>query len=133
MKEGDEKSFILLKKYDLFLGALARVKSFSWETPPPADVSLTIIFKDLGLSFPVDGLLDVEVEISRLVVEISKLEKEILGITKRLADANFVARAPLEIIEELRTRETTFISQRERFSRAVVLLEGKGQDEIESV
>ncbi len=133
VKEGDEKSFILLKKYDLFLGALARVKSFSWETPPPADVSLTIIFKDLGLSFPVDGLLDVEVEISRLVVEISKLEKEILGITKRLADANFVARAPLEIIEELRTRETTFISQRERFSRAVVLLEGKGQDEIESV
>jgi len=125
VKEGDQKSFVLLKKYNLFLCSLARVKSFSWEAPPSEEVSLTIIFKDLGLSFPVDGLLDLEVEISRLALEIVKIEKEILSITKRLEDPNVVARAPMEIIEELRMRETTLISQRERFSRAIVLLKGK--------
>lgn len=125
VKEGDEKTVVLLKKYGLFLETLARVKSFSREAPPPAEVYLTIIYKDLGLSFPVDGLLDVEVEISRLVVEISKLEKEILKISQRLEDSNFMARAPLEIIEELKEREVTLISQRDRFSKAMVLLEGK--------
>lgn len=124
VQEGDEKTQVYLKKHALFLCSLARIKDFFWETLAPSEMSLTLIYKDLTLSFPVEGLLDVETEISRLALEISKLEKEILSLQKRLENPEFAARAPLEIIEELRTRLTSLISQRDRFSKAMVTLEG---------
>ena len=50
-------------------------------------------------------LIDLAEEKTRLGKEIEKLEKDISGIEKKLANEKFVSRAPPEIIKEQHTRK----------------------------
>ena len=50
-------------------------------------------------------MIDLAEEKTRLGKEIDKLEKDISGIEKKLANEKFVSRAPPEIIEEQHTRK----------------------------
>jgi len=60
---------------------------------------------------PLDGSLDMEAEKQRLGREIAKLEEEIETVRKKLANENFVSRAPAAVVEEHRKRETDFLSR----------------------
>ena len=50
------------------------------------------------------GLIDLKAEIVRLDKEIARLKGEIRGIDKKLANEQFVAKAPPEVIEEQHER-----------------------------
>jgi valyl-tRNA synthetase len=50
------------------------------------------------------GLVDLDAERARLGVAMKKLEKEIGGVEKKLANENFTSRAPAEVIESQRQR-----------------------------
>jgi len=48
---------------------------------------------------PLEGLVDIEEEVKRIRKTIEKLQKEMASLTSRLADKNFVANAPEEVVE----------------------------------
>ena len=59
----------------------------------------------LGTLFlPLEGLIDVEAEKSRLSKELEKLAKEVEKVEKKLSNKGFVDRAPAEVVEEHRQR-----------------------------
>jgi valyl-tRNA synthetase len=60
---------------------------------------------------PLEGLVDIEEEKKRIGKTIEKLQKDIGGINGRLADANFMANAPAEIVEQNRRQLEEFKSQ----------------------
>jgi len=62
--------------------------------------SLAAVTPEWELFFPVGGLLDVDKEIARLKGELEKLEKEIAKTEGKLANPNFVSRAPLDVVEK---------------------------------
>ncbi len=62
--------------------------------------SLASVTGDWELFFPVGDLLDVEKEVARLKNELDKLEKEIAKTEGKLANKNFVDRAPQEVVEK---------------------------------
>src|SRR5437870_2408489 len=63
------------------------------------------------VAIPLEGLIDFVQERARLLKEKEKLEKESAKLEGQLSNADFVARAPVEKVEELRSRITD-IAQR---------------------
>ncbi len=63
---------------------------------------------------PLEGSVDLDAEKQRLAREIAKLEEELETVRKKLANENFVNRAPAAVVEEHRKREADFLSRLEQ-------------------
>jgi len=73
---------------------------------------MPMVLTPLGQVFlPLEGVVDVQAEKERLAKEIGKLESELETVRKKLANANFVDRAPAAVVEEHRQRERDFNSR----------------------
>lgn len=87
------------------LKAVAKLDSLTYltsdQSPPPAASS---IFKALEIFVPLSGLIDKQQEIQRLNKEITKTTKEIQGCENKLADTQYLNKAPQEIIVKERER-----------------------------
>ena len=81
---------------------LARIVGSNLQETPPAG-SLPIVGDALA-ALPLAGIVDIEAEKSRLDKEISH-ERQIAKVDAKLANPDFVARAPEEIIAELTSGE----------------------------
>jgi valyl-tRNA synthetase len=74
----------------------------------------------LGQIFlPLEGLIDASAERDRLGKEIGKIEVELATVRKKLANENFVQRAPAAVVEEHRQRETDFLKTLEQLKTAL--------------
>jgi valyl-tRNA synthetase len=71
----------------------------------------------------VAGLIDVAAEIARLKREIAKAEGEIAAVDKRLANPQFLAMAPPEVVEEQEERRAAAEAVRAKLSEALAALE----------
>jgi valyl-tRNA synthetase len=71
----------------------------------------------------VAGLIDVAAEIARLKREIAKAEGEIAAVDKRLANPQFLAKAPPEVVEEQEERRAAAEAVRAKLSEALAALE----------
>jgi valyl-tRNA synthetase len=58
--------------------------------------------------------VDLDAEKQRLTREIAKLDEELETVRKKLANENFVNRAPAAVVEEHRKRETDFLGRLEQ-------------------
>jgi valyl-tRNA synthetase len=81
---------------------------------------MPMVLTPLGQVFlPLEGLVDLPAEKERLAKEITKLEKELETVQKKLANANFVDRAPAAVVEEHRQRERDFNSRLDQLRERV--------------
>jgi valyl-tRNA synthetase len=68
--------------------------------------SAKAVTNDARIAVPLEGLIDFEVERTRLGNQIAKLTEEKDRLSAQLSNANFVDRAPAEKVAELRERST---------------------------
>jgi valyl-tRNA synthetase len=73
---------------------------------------------------PLEGLIDVSAERERLGKEISKVEGDLVTVRKKLANDNFVQRAPTNVVEEHRQREADFLKTLDQLKTALEALRG---------
>ena len=66
--------------------------------------SLSFLIRDAQAAVPLAGLVDLDAERARLDKEIAKERAEIAKVDAKLGNADFVARAPEEIVEENKER-----------------------------
>jgi valyl-tRNA synthetase len=71
---------------------------------PPAGSAQTVI-DEATVVLPLAGAIDLDRERARLSKEVTKLAGEIARIEKKLGNADFMAKAPEEIVEEQRERQ----------------------------
>ena len=76
--------------------------------------SLSSVTGDAEIKLPVGDVLDVPKEIARLEGEITSIEKEIAKSQARLDKADFVSRAPAEVVEKERAKVSEGCAQVER-------------------
>ncbi|MFH1196657.1 MAG: valine--tRNA ligase [bacterium] len=62
--------------------------------------SASAVVKGCDVFIPLEGLIDVELEKSRIEKEIARLEGLLNGVTKKLSNANFVDKAPADVVEK---------------------------------
>jgi len=101
------------------IGVLSRVAGIdpSAESLPAA--SLQIVVDEATYALPVGDVIDLKAESARLQKEIKKLADEVVRIDAKLGNANFVSRAPEEVVEEQRERRTQAEQTRARLSAAL--------------
>ncbi len=96
---------------------LCRVHDVILEEPEKVwsyGASLSSVTGEAEIKLPVGDVLDVEKEISRLRQEIETITKNVSSSQTRLNKADFVARAPAEVVEKERTKVSEGLAQIER-------------------
>jgi len=82
-----------------------------------------VVGADVEVVVPLAGLVDIDAEKKRIDKEIGKADKEVSQLERRLANPDFVARAPAEVVDELRTRLADEQTRRQRLAAALEALQ----------
>ena len=116
----------LLRPMSPYFATMAGAEATEWGpdvTAPPTSSSDVVsgaeIFVDLA------QYVDVEAEIARKTKELAKLKGAIAGKEKQLANANFVERAPAEVIEKERAALAQLKDLRAATQTALAALENE--------
>ncbi|MBM4399435.1 MAG: valine--tRNA ligase [Candidatus Cloacimonetes bacterium] len=91
----------LFNRYESYFRKLAKVTELKAETglqKPPA--SLAAVVRNIEIFLPLSGLIDLAQEKARLSKQLEKLEAELAGIQRKLANENFVKNAKPEVVEK---------------------------------
>jgi valyl-tRNA synthetase len=101
---------------------LARLSNLTFEDAAPQGAVL-IAFGDTTAALPLAGVIDMAAERARLQREIEKSAGEVRKIDAKLANAQFLAKAPEEVVEEQRERKAELEALSGRLATALKRLE----------
>ena len=91
------------------------------EGPPPKGVAQVVV-GEATVMLPLADVIDFAAERTRLAKERAKAEAETKKVVQKLGNADFVSRAPVEIIEENRERLASFEAEMLRLDAALARL-----------
>ncbi|MFA6968457.1 valine--tRNA ligase [Bosea sp. (in: a-proteobacteria)] len=100
---------------------LARISEIAFEAASPPQ-SAQIIVRGEVAALPLAGIIDLEVERTRLTKEMAKLDQDIAVVDKKLGNPDFMARAPDEIVEENRERKAAAQARKIKIAEALARL-----------
>ncbi|HEY1790982.1 MAG TPA: valine--tRNA ligase [Verrucomicrobiae bacterium] len=85
--------------------------------------NILAVHHELGdLFLPLEGLVDVEAERTRLTKELEKIEGEIAKVEQKLANPNFTQKVPATVLEEHKKRLADWQAKREHARTALTAL-----------
>jgi len=94
---------VRLQRYQDLIDRMARLEySTSAENAPKG--SVTFVLQNATVALPLEGVVDLPAEAQRLKKEIVKLQADIAKMDQKLGNADFVSRAPEEVVDELKER-----------------------------
>jgi valyl-tRNA synthetase len=68
---------------------------------------------------PLTGLVDMAKEKERVTRELAKVEKDLVTLTKKLGNAEFVARAPADVVAKDTARKTELEETKQKLGDAL--------------
>jgi valyl-tRNA synthetase len=106
-----------------FLKPLARIGEITFAAaPPPGSVQLLVRGETAAL--PLKGVIDLAAERARLEKELSKVEADIKRVDAKLGNADFLARAPEEVVEGEREKREEAQARKLKIIEALERLKG---------
>ncbi|MFA9555972.1 valine--tRNA ligase [Evansella sp. AB-rgal1] len=81
---------------------------------PAPEKSMSSVLSGVELYLPLAGLLDLDAELKRLEGEWKRLDGEVTRVQKKLSNQGFVAKAPQEVVDAEKAKETDYLEQREK-------------------
>lgn len=97
---------------------LARLSEVRFETLAPPQ-SVQMVVRGEVAALPLAGIVDVAAERQRLQKEIGKIDSDVAKTDAKLGNADFLARAPEEVVEEQRERRDEAVSRRQKLAEAL--------------
>jgi valyl-tRNA synthetase len=92
-----------------YLATLARAESITWlDKGQAAPESATALVGHMKVLVPLGSLIDKQTELERLGKEMEKIEKDLSKARTKLANPDFVARAPQNVVEQEQGRVRQF-------------------------
>jgi valyl-tRNA synthetase len=95
----------ITNRYQELVIHLARLKSLSVDLPGQRPkTAATAVVNDVTLFASLEGIIDFDKEVQRLTKEITKLDQELAGVSKKLGNENFLSKAPADIVEKVKEK-----------------------------
>ena len=110
-----------LESYGPLIQRLARLSSIG-KADTASKGAVQVIHEGATFALPLGDVIDIAAEKARLEKEVAKTTKEIAGIDKKLANKNFVDRAPKEVVDEQHRRKADYEAQLEKLNAAMARL-----------
>jgi valyl-tRNA synthetase len=85
--------------------------------------SASAVLKDCEIFIPLEGIINVDVEKSRLQKDIQRLEGSLKGLRGKLSNEKFVQNAPAEVVEKERQKESDWQNQLSKLQELLSNLE----------
>jgi valyl-tRNA synthetase len=106
-----------------FIKRLARVSDISAAASAPAG-SVQLLVRGEVAALPLKGVIDLAAERARLAKEMQKADADIARVDAKLGNANFVARAPEEVVEEEKEKREEAVARKAKIAEALERLKG---------
>jgi valyl-tRNA synthetase len=97
---------------------LARISDISYADAAPKS-SIQLLIRGEVTALPLEGVIDLDAERARLAKEIQKLDVEVGKIDAKLGNADFIKRAPEEVVEEQRERREEALTRKAKMDEAL--------------
>jgi len=106
-----------------FIKRLARVSDISAAASAPQG-SVQLVVRGEVAALPLKGVIDLAAERARLDKEMQKADADIARVDGKLNNANFVARAPEEVVEEEKEKREEVLARKAKIAEALERLKG---------
>ena len=113
-----------LERYQDLIDRMARLE-YSTSAGAAPRGSVTFVLDGATVALPLEGVVDLPTEAARLAKDIAKIDAEIAKMNAKLGNADFVAKAPEEVVEELRERLAQETATRAKLAAALVQISGR--------
>jgi valyl-tRNA synthetase len=106
-----------------FIKRLARVSEISSAASAPQG-SVQLLVRGEVAALPLKGVIDLAAERARLTKEMAKADADIARVDAKLGNANFVARAPEDVVEEEKEKREEALARKGKIAEALGRLKG---------
>jgi valyl-tRNA synthetase len=126
VRDGDSTTRALLVEHQGLVEHTAKLKLqlLDFDTAAPAGAAKAMVGGDIEIALQLGGLIDPATEKARITKDLGKTEKEIIGLEKKLENADFLARAPEDVVNEQKAR---LVEEKARKQRLLEALQTLGQ------
>jgi valyl-tRNA synthetase len=108
-----------------FIKRLARVSDISFAAAAPKG-SVQLVVRGEVAALPLKGVIDLAAERARLAKEMQKADADIARVDGKLNNANFVARAPEQVVEEEKEKREEALARKTKIAEALDRLKDAG-------
>ncbi|MFQ6093028.1 MAG: valine--tRNA ligase [bacterium] len=108
------------KEYVLHLAKVERL-GLGQGLPRPKN-ALSAVVGGLEVFLPLEGVVDLEVEKTRLAREIARISSQLAQSEKKLQDGNFVRRAPKAVVDRERKKREEYVASLEKLQRNLEII-----------
>ncbi len=120
--EGEEEES-LLESTEAYIRHLARVQELRKErTLERPRVSAVAVTAGMEIYVPLEGVIDIASETERVDRELQKIDRELERVNRKLSNADFLARAPAEVVAKERENQRTLQETQEKLRRHLTML-----------
>jgi len=121
LKDANTETAARLKRHRDQIMTLARLASaHTADSVPPG--SAQFVLREATAAIPLGDVIDFAKERARLDRELAKAESEIAKIDAKLGNADFMARAPEDVVEEQKERRAEAVALVDRLRQALAML-----------
>ncbi|MDR6290168.1 valyl-tRNA synthetase [Inquilinus ginsengisoli] len=113
-----------LDTHGALIRRLARLAAIDVSDAAPAKGAAQAVIDEATLVLPLAGIIDLDKERARLTKEIDRLAGEVEKVDRKLGNAQFLEKAPDEVVEEQRERRAEAEAARERLQQALARVFG---------
>jgi len=118
VRVNDEAFARLLEEHVQYFRSLARVENLycgaKIKKPP---LSASAVISGAELFIPLEGLIDIEVEKTRQQKELDNLKTQIVKVSKKLANPDFLSNAPADVIDREKLKKRDYEERIERINK----------------
>jgi valyl-tRNA synthetase len=110
-------------RWEEFLKRLARLSGIATAPSAPA-APVQLIVREETVALPLQGVVDFAAEKARLDKEIARANSDIARVDAKLGNADFIRRAPDEVVEGEREKRAEAEARRDKLTEALARLKG---------
>ena len=121
LQDASNEDLNLIKESKIYitnLAGIAEIKTID-EKPPIAAIAL---LKGMKILIPLEGIIDIEFERKRCKKKLNRIKKELHLMKNRLKNKEFIAKAPKDVVENLRSQSENMTQDKIKMEEQIKML-----------